>query len=691
MQSLAPLGDRHPDVAYVLHERAKVHHALALYPEARRGHEQASSIMEATLPADHPWAASVSQSIGLALSAGAGFAEAQERYCRAMQLRGIAFGTIHPAVADTLGSLAAIERMQGHVEEALALMDQALSIRRSAYGSENHLDVAAAMIQQGELQCIMCKYDEAREIFADALAIQRRLLGPRLHLDVARALLGTVSVQFALGEYTAALPLVDEATQVRLAILGALHPDYANCLQHRARVLFVQGQYAAALELHEQALAILESALGLDHPDVASAAQHVGVSCQFVMTIPPKERFEKADASLARALAIRRVRFGEQHPSVAETLGCLGSLRRGQGNLAEARSFLEQSLATRRRVQPIHMDVARALLSLGNLLCQQSKHAEAKVCFDEALDISKQIMGTADHPDVARIMTGLAATHEAAGRLRDAEMCLQSALRMQQTCLGPQHRETASSFHNLSLVLRAQGRIPEAQKMCEQALNQMETRLGPIHPDVARALNSLAELHRAQQHYDKASELYSRSLDIIEKTLGSTDIQFAEALNNLANVYSDNHKHNNAIPLYQRAVDAQKKVLGPQHRHVGITLRNLGINLQELGQNAEALKAYQEAYSIFVATQGPAHRDCKELKRVISYLRGDPLTEALSSAFTRIKSIKLNPRALLLRRKKPASKLNLLEHEVTPASPAAPGPADDDDDDVDMLDDAKPL
>jgi tetratricopeptide (TPR) repeat protein len=456
LQALAPLGDRHPEVAYVLHERAKVQHALALYPEARRGHEQASSIMDATLPPDHPWAASVSQSIGLALSAGAGFAEAQERYCRAMQLRGMAFGTIHPVVADTLGSLAAIERMQGHVEEALALMDQALSIRRSAYGSENHLDVAAAMIQQGELLCIMCKFDEARETFADALAIQRRLLGSRRHLDIARALLGTVSVQFALGEYAPALPLVDEATDIRLAILGQLHPDYANCLQHRARVLFVNGEYAQALALHEQALTILESALGLDHPDVASAAQHVGVSCQFVMSIPPKERFEKADANLARALAIRRVRFGEQHPSVAETLGCLGSLRRGQGNLSEARTFLEQSLATRRKVQPMHMDVARALLSLGNLLCQQTKHAEAKLCFEEALDISKQIMGTADHPDVARIMTGLAATHEAAGRLRDAEMCLQSALRMQQTCLGAQHRETASSFHNLSLVLRAQ-------------------------------------------------------------------------------------------------------------------------------------------------------------------------------------------------------------------------------------------
>ncbi len=74
---------------------------------------------------------------------------------------------------------------------------------------------------------------------------------------------------------------------------------------------------------------------------------------------------------------------------------------------------------------------------------------------------------------------------------------------------------------------------------------------------------------------------------------------------------------------------------------------------------------------------------------MISYLRGDPITEALSSAFTRIKSMKLNPRSLLTRRKKAPAKLNLLEHEVTPASPAVN--AEEDDEDVDMLDDAKPL
>ena len=450
-------GDHHPDYAIAVHERSRVLHAQARFAEARRGHEAALKILESILPPTHPLIASVSQSVGMVLSAGIGFAEAEERYCRVMQLRGTRFGSVHPVVADTLASLAALERIQGHVEEALALLEQSLSIRRSAYGTENHIDVAASMTQLGELLALACKYQEARESFVDALAIQRRLLGDRKHPDIARSLLGIVGVQYSMGDYAASLTLVNEACEIRAAVLGTAHPDYANCLQHRARVLFVQGAYADALALHEQALSILEASLGPEHPDVATAAQHVGVSCQFVVTIAPTERFVQANAMLQKALSIRQARFGDTHPSVAETLGCLGSLRRSEGRLAEARQFLERALALRRRTQRMHMDVARSLLSLGNLLCQQGHFGEARLCYEEALSIVDQLLGVnANHPDVARILTGLAATKEAAGDLVGAQALLERALRIQQNCLGHQHRETSSTYHNLALVLRHQ-------------------------------------------------------------------------------------------------------------------------------------------------------------------------------------------------------------------------------------------
>ncbi len=102
------------------------------------------------------------------------------------------------------------------------------------------------------------------------------------------------------------------------------------------------------------------------------------------------------------------------------------------------------------------MDIARVLLSLGNVLCQQSKHSEARLCYTEAQEMAEAIVGSSNHPDIARILTGQAATMEAAGQLQEAQGMLERVLRIQQATLGPQHRETASTYHNLSLVLRMQ-------------------------------------------------------------------------------------------------------------------------------------------------------------------------------------------------------------------------------------------
>jgi tetratricopeptide (TPR) repeat protein len=52
-----------------------------------------------------------------------------------------------------------------------------------------------------------------------------------------------------------------------------------------------------------------------------------------------------------------------------------------------------------------------------------------------------------------------------------------------------------------------QGNYGDAEPLYQRALRIDETALGPDHPDVATSLNNLASLYRAQGNYDAAEPL----------------------------------------------------------------------------------------------------------------------------------------------------------------------------------------
>ena len=78
------------------------------------------------------------------------------------------------------------------------------------------------------------------------------------------------------------------------------------------------------------------------------------------------------------------------------------------------------------------------------------------------------------------------------------------------------------------------GQYDRAVTVAETALKVAEQDVGPDHPDVATSLNNLAALYRTQGDYAKAEPLYKRSLAIREKALGPDHPDVANSLNNLA-------------------------------------------------------------------------------------------------------------------------------------------------------------
>ena len=86
------------------------------------------------------------------------------------------------------------------------------------------------------------------------------------------------------------------------------------------------------------------------------------------------------------------------------------------------------------------------------------------------------------------------------------------ALAICEAQLGPEHRDTAASLHNLASLHEAMGNHAKALPLYERALAIYEAQLGPVHPETATSLNNLAGLHQAMGDHAKALPLLRRLL-----------------------------------------------------------------------------------------------------------------------------------------------------------------------------------
>jgi tetratricopeptide (TPR) repeat protein/DNA-binding XRE family transcriptional regulator len=247
-----------------------------------------------------------------------------------------------------------------------------------------------------------------------------------------------------------------------------------------------------------------------------------------LMTRVASYLFQRGAYSLARplnerALAIREMVLGPDHPGTADSLNAMAVILAQQGEPAAAQPFYERALAIREKeLGPEHPDTAAVLLNLAYLLGQQGELAAARPLSERALAISEKV-------------------------------------------LGPEHPTTATSLRMLALLLYDQGEQAAAWSLFERALAIRERVLGPDHPDTASSLNNLANLLRDRGDFAAARPLYERALAIREKMLGPEHASTARSLYYLANLLADQGDLATAVPLYERALAIHEKALGPEH------------------------------------------------------------------------------------------------------------------------------
>ncbi|MEP0914159.1 tetratricopeptide repeat protein, partial [Leptolyngbya sp. GB1-A1] len=362
-----------------------------------------------------------------------------------------------------------------------------------------------------------------------------------------------------------------------------------------------QGRYREAGLLYEELVEIRKQRWGEEHPDVANSLNNLAYLYE------SQGRYGEAEPLYQQALQQLQQLLGPEHPQIASSLNNLAALYKAQGRYGEAEPLLQQALQLRQQLLgPEHPQIASSLNNLALLYKSQGRYGEVEPLLQQALQLNQQLLGP-EHPDVASSLNNLAALYESQGRYEVAEPLYLQALQQLQRLLGPEHPQIASSLNNLAYLYQFQGRYEAAELLYQQALQLRQQLLGPEHPDVASSLNNLAALYQSQGRYEAAELLFQQALQLRQRLLGPEHPDVASSLNNLAALYQSQGRYEAAELLFQQALQQLQRLLGPEHPNVASSLNNLAGLYESQGRYEAAEPLYLQALQQLQQLLGPEH------------------------------------------------------------------------------------
>ena len=359
-----------------------------------------------------------------------------------------------PAVrADMHATLGTIYRRLGDFSKAETLLTTALAERRQ-FGGAASAEAADALIRLALLRSDQARFDEAERLARQGVDTLERLDPPPV-AATARAYTALGEVLIERGQYPDAIKALEQSIQ-RQAGLGE-SADYALALRQLVNANFYAGKFDVADETGRRALAMTRNVSGDRHALVAEDLINLG-AIQF-----ERGKYGDAERFYRDALVITEGWFGRDHYQTASNLTMLGRALVYQRRFDEAAALLRRALAIQERVFGTdHPRVASAVNDLGNIAVNQGRLDEAEAAFTRMGDIYRRVHG-GTHYLVATADSNLGGVFVAKKDYRRAEALYRSAIRMYTETQGPDHLNTGIARLKLGRALLRQSRFRDAE------------------------------------------------------------------------------------------------------------------------------------------------------------------------------------------------------------------------------------
>lgn len=504
-----------------------------------------------------------------------------------------------------LEGLAVTLMRAGQPREAAAPARQAAELRARAQPADPLLQ-ARALATLGEIERDLDQFDAARTALERSLALRSAALPPthRLLAD-SRHKLGVL--EMSLGRPDLAAGHFGRAVEGLRA--GGDSVELVATLGDLSAALIADGQLGAAEQQLAEALQRLprlrpheaEALRGELWLREAELAQRLGDGV-------------RADAQLAKALALRRETPAAHPLDLAATLAAAADGHLAAGRYAEAMATQRESATLFQQVRgPQHTDIARGEQAMGEILRAAGDLGAAQQRLQRALELRRALLPP-EHPDIARSIGSLGLVALESGRIDEALVQFDAALAIWRSRPGWRY-ERAATLHNRAAALLEAGRHADAEQAFVQAL--AEWRGASAAPRyLAVSLAQRAQALDGLRRHDEARPLHEEALALLLGR-GDAPLELALALDRYAEHHAARGDKAQAIYFGKEAVN--------QLQRLGAAWGGVDTSLQR-----SFLRQRQDAYQRLAARLIEAGRFA-EAEQVLAMLKQSELREILRS------------------------------------------------------------
>jgi serine/threonine protein kinase/uncharacterized protein HemY len=250
----------------------------------------------------------------------------------------------------------------------------------------------------------------------------------------------------------------------------------------------------------------------------ADAIENLRISGAYSLALSDLGRLRESADVLDAMLTTWRDAGVPQGADYAIGLANLGMLKRRLGDLDEAETLFDQSLALHRRVHgQDHPDIAGLMQPQGLLLAERGKIAQAEPVLQHARAALVRAFG-ADHPQSIGAASALGVLDIERQRYTDAQVYLREAERACRESDGERSSSRCiTNRQRIADVLRKLGHLDEAEQAARASLENRRALAGADSTDNAIPLRALGDVEFALDHapaalaaYDEAAALYTR-------------------------------------------------------------------------------------------------------------------------------------------------------------------------------------
>lgn len=404
--------------------------------------------------------------------------------------------------------------------------------------------------------------------------------------------LQTVVAAVERGALPEAESLLREALVAQERAVGAGHPGLDQGRAMLADLVRQQGRDGEAETLYRQTLAAWQER-GESGP--ASAAARLGLAQVL------SARGDNAGALAALDQAVADLdRSAQTGPAqLAAVLSAQSALRSRSGDLAGAESAARRLLTVAEAAGPGTPLLADALEALAGICAAAGKGDEAKVLVQRAIVLHQGAVGDGTRLGLALFQYAELCRRSGPSAGAEAETAYRKALAQWEQARGANHPDIAAILNGLAATLAAAGRTDEADAAFVRALGLLEAKVGVDSPDLIPVLANRVRMLAAARRWPEAKAGGARILAIVEKTGGGGDSRdLAGALDGQIALCVAADDLAGALVLNQRLVAMLERVLGPQDANLAVALRNGADLLRRSGREAEAAQLQRRAEAI---------------------------------------------------------------------------------------------